>query len=143
VLALCLYAVLPLLRTHRLLKIVSIILIAWSVGAHAIGAFVDDGSWNSATDMEDFPERLWLWTDNQLVNPPRALFTHTAIAMLHLPTSRTAPTLVAASYHIDLPATVALTACGALHMSVQATNTGRAVWLGQSTRGQGLVSLGW
>jgi hypothetical protein len=43
----------------------------WSIGAHAMGAYVDDLSWNRRVDVEHHPERLWLWTDNQLVDAVR------------------------------------------------------------------------
>jgi hypothetical protein len=50
------------------------LLAAWSIAAHAMGAFVDDHvAWNRRVDVEAHPERLWWWGDNQLVNSVRAL----------------------------------------------------------------------
>ena len=70
VLALALYPVLALRGSMgRALNVVFVVLAVWSIGAHSIGAFVDDGSWNGRMDVDNFPERLWLWTDNQLVDP--------------------------------------------------------------------------
>jgi hypothetical protein len=43
-----------------------------SVGAHAIGAFVDDGSWSMDVDVDNSPGRLWDWKSNQLVNPMKS-----------------------------------------------------------------------
>lgn len=56
------------------------VLLAWSIAAHAIGAFLDDGSWNVRVDVARHPERLWSWTDNQLVNPLRAALAALASA---------------------------------------------------------------
>jgi hypothetical protein len=48
-----------------------VMLALWSIGAHAMGAYVDDLSWNGRVDVEHHPERLWRWTDNQLVDAVR------------------------------------------------------------------------
>jgi len=71
VLAMSLYPVLPLLHTSRALKAGFVVLALWSVVAHSIGAFVDDRSWNERVDVDNAPERLRSWTDNQLVDPIR------------------------------------------------------------------------
>ena len=70
-LALSLYPVIAQWSASRAFRVVFAVLAAWSIGAHAIGAFVDDGSWNERADVENAPGRLWSWTDNQLVNPLR------------------------------------------------------------------------
>jgi hypothetical protein len=71
-------AMLPLaerLLRHRAWQIVFALLAAWSIGAHTLGAFVDDHvTWNRRVDVEAHPERLWWWGDNQLVNSIRALW---------------------------------------------------------------------
>ena len=143
VLALCLYPVSAMLRSRRALKAALIILAAWSVGAHSIGAFVDDRSWNGSAEGDYFLGRLWSWTDNQLVNPPREAFTRAVIATLRLPTSRTAPALLSAFYRTDSAPTLTTSDCKAIEISVNATNDGRAVWLAQSKRDEGVVRLGW
>ena len=145
VLALFIYPVVPILARSRALKMAFIALVAWSVGAHAIGAFVDDRSWNWNGNMvvDRFPDRLWSWSDNQLVNPPRDAFRRAVIAARRLPTSRNAPELLSASYRSDSPASVVIDCGQMLQLSVGATNVGRAAWLAQSTRERGLVRLGW
>ncbi len=46
---------------------VAVALVVWSVGAHAIGAYCGDVSWNVRADVDRHPERLWSWRDNQPV----------------------------------------------------------------------------
>jgi len=145
VLALFLYPVVPMLARSRALRTAFIVLVAWSVGAHAIGAFVDDRSWNwnGNMDVDRFPERLWSWTDNQLVNPPRDAFRQAVITSRRLPTSRDAPQLLSASYRWDSPTKIIVDCGQMVELSVGATNVGRAVWLAQGVRERGLVRLGW
>jgi hypothetical protein len=143
VLSLLLYPVSALLRTSRVLKVAFVILAIWSVVAHSIGAFADDLSWNGDVDVDHVPGRLWSWTDNQLVNPLREAFTPAIIAALRLPTSRTSPGLLSASYRIDSPPTLTSNGCKAVQISVNATNVGRAVWLAKSAHDKGVVRLGW
>ena len=71
VLAISLYPVMALMAHSRALKAAFVVLALWSVAAHSIGAFVDDRSWNERADVDNAPERLWSWTDNQLVAPFR------------------------------------------------------------------------
>ena len=71
VLAMSLYPVMALIPNSRALKAAFVGLALWSVAAHSIGAFVDDRSWNGRVDVDNAPERLWSWTDNQLVDPFR------------------------------------------------------------------------
>ncbi len=70
-------SVLPIadrLRRHRAWQVAFLLVAAWSIGAHAMGAFVDDHiAWNWRVDVEAHPERLWWWGDNQLVNSVRRL----------------------------------------------------------------------
>jgi hypothetical protein len=71
------FGMLPLageLRHRRDGQIAFALLAVWSVGAHALGAFVDDHvAWNWRVDVDAHPERLWWWTDNQLVTSLRTL----------------------------------------------------------------------
>lgn len=46
---------------------VAVALVIWSVGAHAVGAYCGDISWNVRADVDRHPERLWSWRDNQPV----------------------------------------------------------------------------
>ena len=145
VLALALYPIGPLVRTSRALKTAFVALAVWSIGAHAIGAFADDRSWNwkGGASVDRFPARLWSWNDNQLINPPKDALRRAVIAARHLPTSRTAPALVSASYETAAPARVVIRCDRAVDVSVKATNVGRAAWLAHGTRDQGVVHLGW
>ena len=143
VLALCLSPLGPVARRRRALSFAFVILAVWSVGAHSIGAFADDRSWNRYERVDEFPERLWSWTNNPLVNPVTETVERAVIAIFDIPTSVTAPALVAVSYHTDSPPTLTLEGCKTIPLSVAATNAGRAVWLPQSRNGEGAVSLGW
>jgi Dolichyl-phosphate-mannose-protein mannosyltransferase len=71
-------AMLPLaerLLRHRTWQVAFALLAAWSIGAHAMGAFVDDHvTWNQQADVEAHPDRLWRWGDNQLVNSLRTFW---------------------------------------------------------------------
>jgi hypothetical protein len=145
ILALALYPIGPLARTNRALKAAFVVLAAWSIGAHAIGAFADDRSWNWSGNavVDRLPERLWSWSDNQLINPPKDALRRALIATLRLPTSRTAPALVSASYETTSPRRLVV-ACGkTVDVSVRATNVGRAAWLAHGKRDWGVVRLGW
>jgi hypothetical protein len=63
------------LTRRRAWQVVFTLLTVWSIGAHSMGAFVDDHvSWNRRVDVEAHPERLWWWGDNQLLNSVRALW---------------------------------------------------------------------
>jgi hypothetical protein len=63
--------------------------LAWSVAAHAAGAYWDDGSWNKKLDsLARHPEILWSWSDNQLVNA----FRGASLALV--PRSMRSPTAV-------------------------------------------------
>lgn len=69
--------ILPLadwLIQRRAWQVTFSLLTAWSIGAHAMGTFVDDHvAWNWRVDVEAHPERLWWWGDNQLVNSVRRI----------------------------------------------------------------------
>ena len=70
VLAFALYPVSDALNRNWWAKAVFFTAILWSVAAHSIGAFWDDIGWNAhPEDVDRAPQRLWSWTDNQLVNP--------------------------------------------------------------------------
>ncbi len=71
ILALCLVPLAPMVMRRRAWQATFLALALWSVAAHAIGAFRDDLSWNQRVDVEEHPDRLWRWSDNQLVNALR------------------------------------------------------------------------
>jgi hypothetical protein len=69
-LALALYPLRDGLNRSRWIKAAFVAALLWSVGAHSIGAFWDEIAWNAyPVDVDRAPQRLWSWTDNQLVNP--------------------------------------------------------------------------
>jgi Dolichyl-phosphate-mannose-protein mannosyltransferase len=70
-LAVCLVPLATTVLRARAWQAAFLALAIWSIGAHAIGAFRDDLAWNRRVDVEAHPERLWRWSDNQLVNPLR------------------------------------------------------------------------
>jgi Dolichyl-phosphate-mannose-protein mannosyltransferase len=58
------------LASSRVLRGLFAAVLLWSVAAHAVGAFWEDRSWNAGPIFVDrAPQRLWSWSDNQLVNP--------------------------------------------------------------------------
>jgi hypothetical protein len=138
-LAVLLYPIAPLARARRDVLALAVALAAWSILAHGIGAFVDDLSWNADVTVDEAPQHLWSPADNQLVQPLRAAATAGLVAALGLPTSRTSPALLSASYRAD-GAPLAVPACGPVRLAVTAINTGRAVWL---PGGTGAVRLVW
>jgi hypothetical protein len=143
ILALCLVPLGAAIPRMRALRVALAVLAGWSIAAHAIGAFVDDRTWNTDVNADGFPERLWSWGDNQLVNPPRAVLMRALAATSAIPTSRTAPGLLAASYRVHSPMSRTLDACKGVPLLLEAINDGRAVWLGQDQGEGGQVSVAW
>jgi hypothetical protein len=145
VLALALYPLKDVLRRNLACQGVFVIFVLWSISAHAVGAFWDDNRWNQMFhhDAGAFRQRLWSWTDNQLVNAPKDIYTRIGIVLRRLPTSRTSPELLAASYLINLPSSLTVTAPDPIHVSLEATNEGQAVWLAWAKHYKGTVRLGW
>jgi hypothetical protein len=148
ILALCLYPLQGLLTRRRAARGAFLVAIAWSIGAHAIGAWWYDDSWNSnvwsaVRDTGRFQQGLWSWTDNQLVDLPRTVLDRAFIAAARLPTSRRDRTLLSASYRANLPSMLTARPSQPIVLSVEATNDGRAVWLARTRRDKGSVRLGW
>jgi hypothetical protein len=85
-LALALYPLRDGLNRSRRIKTAFVAALFWSVAAHSIGAFWDDIAWNAyPVDVDRAPQRLWSWTDNQLVNPPYARVTTAVKRTLGIP----------------------------------------------------------
>jgi hypothetical protein len=74
-LTLLLVPVVPHVGGSRLRILIATGLVSWSVGAHAIGAYCGDISWNVRVDVDRHPDRLWSWTDNQPSECLRLLFS--------------------------------------------------------------------
>ena len=142
-LALVLYPLDDLLQKSRSLHRIFVLSLVWSMGAHAIGAFWSDPFWNVTMDVDRFPQHLWSWTNNQLVNPPRRLLDLLLTSVRHLPTSRTAPERLSASYAVNLSPTLTTPASKPIPLAIRATNAGAAVWLAWPRDSNGSVKLLW
>jgi hypothetical protein len=143
ILALALYPLAGAVSRPGTIRALFVVLLVWSTAAHVIGAYWDDGSWNARPNVDRAPERLWLWSDNQLVEPVRAVSGRALLLLRGAATSRSAAARLAASYRLDaLPAPV-VSPAGRVHVSLRATNAGEAVWLAWPRRGRGVVTLGW
>ncbi len=118
-------------------------LLIWSISAHAMGAFVDDGTWTATRQVKGFPNQLWSWSDNQLINPIRSGLNQIFIARSGYPTSRSAPELLAASYTSDLTGHLTTPTSSRIRFSLEALNTGKPVWLATTSDSKGAVRLGW
>ena len=75
VLAFSLYPAREWIARSRLTKTLFLVAVVCSVYAHVVGAFVDDGTWNNRMDIDRFPERVWIWTNNPLSNASIRLAT--------------------------------------------------------------------
>ena len=140
------FALFPLadsIRERRALAVAFAVLGAWSITANASGAFVGYRGWNQWA-LNDAEKRLWLWGDNPVVDPFRSTFDSTRIALGHRATSRNSPDLLDGGL-VVLNSPPHDAAPGArVHVSVRATNIGKAVWLGgRSADERGIVSLRW
>ena len=131
------------IRNRRALAVAFAVLGAWSITAHASGAFIGYRGWNQWA-LNEPDKRLWLWGDNPVVDPFRSTFDSTRIALGHRATSRNSPDLLEGGL-VVLKSPPHDAAPGArVHVSVRATNIGKAVWLGgRSADEHGIVSLGW
>ena len=143
IMAFALYPLVDSFRNHRGLAVAFAVLCAWSIAAHASGAFISYRGWNQWA-LNDADQRLWLWGDNPLVDPIRSHYDSMRIALAHRPNSRNSPDLLDARFDVlNTPPHDAMPG-GHVHVSFRATNTGQAVWLtGRSTDERGVVSLGW
>jgi hypothetical protein len=140
------FALFPLadsIRNRRAFAVAFAVLGAWSIAANSSGAFVSYRGWNQWA-LNDPDKRLWLWGDNPVVDPFRSTFDSTRIALGRRATSRNSPDRLDARL-VVLKSPPPDAAPGArIHVSVRATNTGKAVWLGgRSADERGIVSLGW
>ncbi len=140
------FALFPLadrLRERRAMAVTFAILAAWSIAANASGAFISYRAWN-VWALGDPGTRLWLWTDNPVVDPIRWSYDSMRIALRHLATSRNSPDLLGGGLGVRTPQPIAVSAGAPVHVPLHAINNGQAVWLAaRSTDGRGAVSLGW
>jgi hypothetical protein len=143
ILAFALFPLADSIRNRRALAVAFAMLFAWSITANASGAFISYRGWNQWA-VSDADKRLWLWGDNPVVDPFRSTLDSMRIAMGHRPNSRVSPDLLDARLDVLNPPAQDTAPGARVHISIRATNIGKAVWLGgRSADERGMVSLGW
>jgi hypothetical protein len=148
-LSLCLYPVYEFADRRRYLQCLLAGFTAISIGMHAIGAFGYDMSWEETLAEETHHDRYWSWTHSPFRHyggkTLLGLMEHYLWAkkvILRLPDSADGPDALAASYDIQgLPERVA--AFEPFALSVNVTNTGKAVWRAQTGDKRGMVQFIW
>jgi len=148
VLCFALVPVLEAARPRRGLRATIAALALLSVGIHALGAFYNDLSWDSAADVDTNPRRLWSWSEGPIPHyARRALWSarrvHAGLRMWlwRFPTSREGSGLAASYVSAEVPGSAP--AGGRFPAGVRAFNTGRSVWLPRTGDGRGTVQLAW
>ena len=143
IMAFALFPMADSIRNRRAFAIALGLLGAWSIAANASGAFISYRGWNNWA-LGDPDTRLWLWSDNPVVDPLRSTFDSIRIALGHRSTSRNSPDLLDARLVVLTPLPIDAVPGARVHVSLRATNTGKAIWLtGRSPDERGVVSLGW
>lgn len=143
IMAFALYPLADSIRHRRSLAAAFGVLAAWSITANASGAFISYRAWNIWA-LNDAGSRLWLWGDNPVVDPFRSAFDSIAIALGKRPTSRSAPQLLDARVVVLTPPPRDVAPGAHVHVSIHASNIGKAVWLaGHSADEGGMVSMRW
>lgn len=142
-LTLFLYSARHLISRNLWLKKIFILTLLWSIGAHSIGAFWDQGNWNSYMGYR-FPEGLWSWNESPIALFLRGAVDPLRIKLQDLPTSQTAPRSLMASYW-SAPQVLVVRPSKPFRFAVIAKNEGSSVWIGHSRgdRLKGRVVLGW
>jgi hypothetical protein len=145
---LCLFlpAVLDRIWTRPVLRAVFLTLGLVSVGVNALGAYLYDPFWEGqAPTMEANYKRIKSWPSSQILHHARRAWRGANAMRVRLTTEHTsanAPARLGARYEADTrPRTVR--AGEAVEVSVQATNTGQALWLDRPERYYGAVRLAW
>jgi hypothetical protein len=132
-----LYPLTGALDRSRLLKAAFVVLTVWSVGAHALGAWLYDRRWDTLVP-ERFHARLGAWTDSPLAFYGRQ-------ALMPLSPRRyddVPPGSRAAAYRIDTTPMAVMTG-ERFPLAASVSNTGRDVWPAVTPGGRGSVQLGW
>jgi hypothetical protein len=145
VLCFFLYPVTPLLDRRRALKAVFVILSVWSIGAHALGAWLYDRRWDTAVSVDQHA-RLRAWTES-----PLAFYGREALTRLNRslpswarraePVSGDAGTLAAAYVVGAIPTDVR--AGERFSLALAASNVGTDVWRPGLPGERGGVVLVW
>lgn len=143
VLAFALYPLAPRPAWRTWVRVGFAALALFSIAAHSIGVFATDMDWSANVNVTRHRQFLWSWRDNQLVNPVSKAWTRFVVAVRGLPTSRTQPSLLAASYDATaIPRRVTRDGTP-LVFWLRVENDGRAVWLASGERVRGAVTLEW
>jgi hypothetical protein len=124
-----------------------VVLALWSVWAHTLGALWDDNRWNASPPIDLSPQRLWFVRSSPLVEYGKDVFGRLWIAIRRLPTSRSAPQFLSATYHLD-PSSFDVVAPSTakecdVRFCITAVNTGQSVWLARKGGDRGAVVLVW
>ncbi len=72
-LALAMVPCADIVRSRAWLRAAFAVTLVWSVVAHGLGAYWEDGSWNGRLETRQRAAALWSWRDNQLVNSLRGV----------------------------------------------------------------------
>lgn len=138
---LCLFLCVKMLYIKAFARIIFIVLTAFSIAAHAIGAYADDPFWNADLHIDSRSNVAWLWTDNQLVNAPKRAWNAARIKALGLQTTRSHPQLFAAEIQINTSNFISVRPSKRIWLTVQATNSGKAIWVYGAMKEPGTVSF--
>lgn len=115
--------------TKRSTKIIFVVLMIFSIAAHAIGAYAYDPYFDSNLHIDSSSNTAWLWADNQLVNPAKHLLNIARIKMLGLPTSKSNPELFDAEIQSEPSDSISVEPSKRTWITVHAKNSGKAIWL--------------
>jgi hypothetical protein len=127
------------------LRLVFVAVVAFSIGSHALGAFLYDGRWDRLADVDNHPQKLWSWAEGPLAFYARqgasAIRDRLSLAPTG-PTSADSPTLLSATLEAATSEPAVFTR-EVFDVSVEVTNTGRALWLAHTADERGMVQVGW
>ena len=139
-----LYPLTPLMDRRRFLKAIFIVLALVSIGAHALGAWLYDGRWDTLS-ADQIATRLWSWNESPLAFYGREamLRLEQVVGLRAQPgmSGRASGTL-AASYQIG-PVPAAVLSGERFVLSLTAANMGDEVWRAVAPGERGAVRLGW
>jgi hypothetical protein len=127
--------------TKKIPKIIFFLLMAFSIAAHAIGAYTYDPFFTSNMHIDSGSNAAWLWTDNQMVNPMKHILNIATIRVLGLPTTKSNPELFDAEIQIEPSGTISVQPSKRVWITVHANNSGKAIWLDGAFNEYGNVSL--
>ncbi len=127
--------------TKKIPKIIFFLLAAFSIAAHAIGAYTYDPFFTSNTHIDSGSNAAWLWTDNQMVNPVKHILNIATIRVWGLPTTKSNPELFDAEIEIEPSGSISAQPSKRVWITVHANNSGKAIWLDGAFNEYGNVSL--